>query len=183
MTPDATWRILHCVGGSGCWITLIKRISSKGITQHTCVLPNLQVSLLCGFPLVDGWVFSREDGWVSWRDVQHSHLLSKGYMGVTFHPRDQWNHLRSPPPPPPKSWDSPRGSPVPTVRTIPKSPREARDVMGLPWGSPHTAPSLLSVPSLSPLGMQGTSWDSPRGPTQSLLSVPSLPNNASMQLF
>ena len=45
--------------------------------------------------------------------------------------------------------------------------------MGLPWGSPHTAPSLLSVPSLSPLGMQGTSWDSPGGPLTQLC-VPSL---------
>ena len=70
----------------------------------------------------------------------------------------------------------PSHSTVPTVRPIPKSPRDAWDVMGLPWGSPHTAPSLLSVPSLSPLGMQGTSWDSPGGPlTQHRPYCPSHP--------
>ena len=124
--------------------------------------------------------------------VRYSHRLSLVSMGCLTvlpsgrnleSPRDQGT-----------SWDSPRGpltqlslsplgmhgttlgvpshSSVPTVRPIPKSPRDARDVMGLPWGSPHTAPSLLSVPSLSPLGMQGTSWDYHGGPLTQLSLSP-----------
>ena len=54
----------------------------------------------CDIVLTDQELRGEDEGSVSRRDVQHSHLLSKGYMGAPFHPRDQWDHLRSPPPPP-----------------------------------------------------------------------------------